>query len=69
LLANGIDYNVIKNEIMRVLGVKVASEKPDKTDAAAKHKAIEEFANDLTSLATLNLLDPVIAEKWKWTEL
>ncbi len=63
LLANGIDYNVIKNEIMRVLGVKVASEKPEKTDAVSKHKAIEEFANDLTSLATLNLLDPVIGRK------
>jgi ATP-dependent Clp protease ATP-binding subunit ClpC len=63
LQSNGIDYNVIKNEIMRVLGVKVASEKPDKADAAVKHKAIEEFANDLTSLATLNLLDPVIGRK------
>lgn len=58
LINSGIDYNMIKSEILRVLGVKVGA------DASAKPKqqksALEEFAVDLTQLARMNLLDPVI---------
>ncbi len=62
LLRAGIDYGVIRNEILRVLGVKVNGEKQAKVKVA-KQPALEEFARDLTSMAVENLLDPVIGRE------
>ena len=63
LIRAGIDYSVIKNEILRVLGVKVASEKTTKQKNAIKTSALEEFAHDLTKAAMENSLDPVIGRE------
>ncbi|MCL2026146.1 MAG: ATP-dependent Clp protease ATP-binding subunit [Leptospirales bacterium] len=54
----GIDYDGVKNEILRALGVKTFSEKTSK----AKHSrpALDEFAYDLTQMAVEKKLDPVI---------
>ncbi|PKL40621.1 MAG: ATP-dependent Clp protease ATP-binding protein ClpC [Spirochaetae bacterium HGW-Spirochaetae-1] len=60
LIKAGIDYNVIRNEILRVLGVKVGTEKVGKPKTVTKPPALEEFAQDLTKLASENMLDPVI---------
>ncbi|MCP4133835.1 MAG: ATP-dependent Clp protease ATP-binding subunit [bacterium] len=62
LIRVGIDYKVMRTEILRVLGVKGNDDKPP----AAKLKkpeakpTLEEFANDLTRLAAADMLDPVI---------
>ena len=68
LTRSGIDYTVIRNEILRVLGVKVNSEKQAKTKVA-KPPALEEFARDLTRMAADNLLDPVIGREEEITRL
>ncbi len=62
LLRSGIDYGVIRNEILRVLGVKINGDKQTKVKAA-KQPALEEFARDLTRMALDNLLDPVIGRE------
>ncbi len=59
----GIDYNVIRSEILRVLGVKVNSDKNTKPKSLAKPPALEEFSQDLTQLAIENRLDPVIGRE------
>ncbi len=60
LVRSGIDYRVIRNEILRVLGVKVTSDKQTKVKPGAKPLILEEYANDLTRMAEENQLDPVI---------
>ncbi|HOW81579.1 MAG TPA: ATP-dependent Clp protease ATP-binding subunit [Spirochaetota bacterium] len=60
LLKAGYDYNVIRNEILRVLGVKIGAEKLQKAKNGAKPPALDEYAHDLTRAAELDLLDPVI---------
>lgn len=60
LVRAGFDYNVIKNEIIRVLGVKTGNETSSTMKAGAKPPAIEEFAHDLTKMALNGRLDPVI---------
>ncbi len=59
----GYDYNVIRNEILRVLGVKVGTDNKQKAKTAAKPPALEEFAHDLTKAAEKELLDPVIGRE------
>ena len=60
LSKSGVDYNVIRSEILRVLGVKVGTDKTVKAKTITKPPALEEFAHDLTKMASENLLDPVI---------
>jgi ATP-dependent Clp protease ATP-binding subunit ClpC len=62
LVHHGIDYNSIRNEILRVLGVKVTNEKQNRLKTT-KPPALEEFARDLTRMASENLLDPVIGRE------
>jgi len=68
LIRAGIDYNVIKHEILRVLGVKVNNEKQNKLKTA-KPPALEEFARDLTRMAAENMLDPVIGREEEITRV
>src|SRR5208337_4694257 len=68
LIRAGIDYNVIRQEILRVLGVKVNNEKQNKLKTA-KPPALEEFARDLTRMASENMLDPVIGREEEITRL
>ncbi|MDR3237427.1 MAG: ATP-dependent Clp protease ATP-binding subunit, partial [Spirochaetia bacterium] len=56
----GIDYNNIKTEILRVLGVKAFAEKTAKPRSANRPPALDEFTYDLTQMASENRLDPVI---------
>jgi len=53
-----IDYNGIKNEILRVLGIKTFADKTPKTKP--NRPALDEFAYDLTQMAVEEKLDPVI---------
>src|SRR4030067_109089 len=62
LVRSGIDYSAIRNEILRVLGVKITNEKQNKLKTA-KPPALEEFARDLTRMASENMLDPVIGRE------
>jgi len=68
LVHHGVDYNSIRNEILRVLGVKVTNEKQSRLKAA-KPPALEEFARDLTRMASENLLDPVIGREEEITRV
>ncbi|MCL1911101.1 MAG: ATP-dependent Clp protease ATP-binding subunit [Leptospirales bacterium] len=54
----GIDYNIVKNEILRVLGIKTFADKTSKTKN--RPPALDEFAYDLTQMASDGKLDPVI---------
>jgi ATP-dependent Clp protease ATP-binding subunit ClpC len=60
LVKAGFDYTVIRNEILRVLGVKVGPEKAQKAKNGAKPPALDEYSHDLTRAAEMDLLDPVI---------
>ncbi|MBN2157748.1 MAG: ATP-dependent Clp protease ATP-binding subunit [Spirochaetes bacterium] len=68
MIRSGIDYNVIRNEILRVLGVKVNNDKQTKVKAN-KPPALDEFARDLTKMASENILDPVIGREEEITRL
>ncbi len=68
LTRSGIDYTVIRNEILRVLGVKVNNEKQAKAKVV-KPPALDEFARDLTRMAADNLLDPVIGREEEITRV
>ncbi len=55
----GINYDVVKDEILRVLGIRsVPKTLPVKNEA--KPTSLEEFATDITALAAAGELDPVI---------
>ncbi len=55
----GINYDVVKDEILRVLGIRtVPKTLPVKNEA--KTSPLEEFATDITALAAAGELDPVI---------
>jgi ATP-dependent Clp protease ATP-binding subunit ClpC len=68
LIRSGIDYTVIRNEILRVLGVKINNEKQTKAKSP-KPPALEEFARDLTKMAMEGLLDPVIGREEEITRV
>ncbi len=56
-----IDYNIIRNEILRVLGVKIVNDgSVQQNKQQGKGKTIDEFAVELTCLAKQQKLDPVI---------
>ncbi len=63
LIKAGYDYNVIRNEILRVLGVKIGAEKMQKTKTGTKPPALDEYAHDLTKAAEMDQLDPVIGRE------
>ena len=56
----GIDYKVIRNEILRVLGVKGGSEKSGNVRGGKKPPSLDEFTRNLTKNAEEGSLDPVI---------
>lgn len=59
LAKSGITYDIVRDEILRVLGVRPgAKAAPVKNEQ--KPSAVEEFAVDLTAQAASGLLDPVI---------
>lgn len=58
----GINYDIVRDEILRVLGVRPGVKTlPIKSDQ--KPSAVEEFAIDLTAQAAAGLLDPVIGRE------
>ncbi|MFH0975441.1 MAG: ATP-dependent Clp protease ATP-binding subunit [Spirochaetota bacterium] len=58
LIKIGVDYNLIKNEIMKLSG---NTDTPaDKTAIKSKTQTVDEFSRNLTILAQKNKLDPVI---------
>ncbi|MCL1833837.1 MAG: ATP-dependent Clp protease ATP-binding subunit [Leptospirales bacterium] len=59
---SGITYDIVKDEIIRVLGLRSAP-KPLPAKSESKTSALEEFATDLTSLAAEGKLDPVIGRE------
>lgn len=59
LKKGGINYEIVKDEILRVLGIRsVPKTVPVKNET--KTSPLEEFATDLTALAVAGQLDPVI---------
>ena len=65
LSRDGVDYNVVRNEILRVLGVRVGAEKitTQKAKSESHPISIEEFTRDLTAAAADDRLDPVIGRE------
>jgi ATP-dependent Clp protease ATP-binding subunit ClpC len=62
LKKSGINYDIIKDEILRVLGIKsIPKTAPVKNES--KTSPLEEFATDLTALAEAGQLDPVIGRE------
>ncbi|MCL1864642.1 MAG: ATP-dependent Clp protease ATP-binding subunit [Spirochaetes bacterium] len=62
LKERGITYNVIKEEIVRVLGLR-STPKSISIKTESKTSSLEEFATDLTALAAEGKLDPVIGRE------
>jgi len=62
LIKTGIDYNVIRNEILRVLGVKVGGDTITR-QKPSQQPLLPEFTHDLTALASEGKLDPVIGRE------
>ena len=60
LIRAGIDYNVVKAEILKILGVQSPGYSGTKSAEKSKTPTLDEFAQELTKLATDNMLDPVI---------
>lgn len=57
---NGINYNSVKEEILRALGVKSTPKPASATKPDNKPKTLEDFSVDLTMMAIKGELDPVI---------
>ena len=62
LKKSGITYDILKDEIIRVLGLRSTS-KTVSVKNESKISSLEEFATDLTSLAAEGKLDPVIGRE------
>jgi ATP-dependent Clp protease ATP-binding subunit ClpC len=62
LKGSGITYDVVKDEIIRVLGLR-SSPKTLSIKNESKISSLEEFATDLTQLAAEGKLDPVIGRE------
>ena len=60
LIRAGIDYNVIKGEVQKILGVTPEGNPQQKTNDKSKTPTLDEFAIELTRLAAEDKLDPVI---------
>ncbi len=63
LVKSGIDYNAIRNEILKILGVHQAAAAGDKAGEKSKTPTLDEFAQNLTQLASEDKLDPVIGRE------
>ena len=65
LLAAGIDYAAIRNDILSIINVKDFSDriKAPRAASTSKPAVLDEFAHDLTKMATENKLDPVIGRE------
>ncbi|TAL35435.1 MAG: ATP-dependent Clp protease ATP-binding subunit [Spirochaetes bacterium] len=63
LVKSGIDYNAIRNEILKILGVHQAAATGDKAAEKSKTPTLDEFAQNLTQLAADDKLDPVIGRE------
>lgn len=63
LIANGIDYNTVRNEVLKILGVKSQSLYAGKVSDKTKTPSLEEFAQDLTQLSRDGRIDPVIGRQ------
>jgi ATP-dependent Clp protease ATP-binding subunit ClpC len=63
LIKTGIDYNVIRGEVLKILGIHSGLLSGKKVEEKSKTPTLDEFAQDLTQLATENKLDPVIGRK------
>ncbi len=57
---SGINYEILKDEILRVLGVRSSSKPFSIKKENKKSEALREFTTDLTELAARGKLDPVI---------
>ena len=60
LITGGIDYKVIKNEIVKILGINSQPVYGGKAPEKGKTALLEEFSQNLTHLATEGKIDPVI---------
>ncbi len=60
LMRSGIEYNVLKSEILKILGMQSGAAPGEKTAEKTKTPTLDEFAQNLTSLAIEDRLDPVI---------
>jgi ATP-dependent Clp protease ATP-binding subunit ClpC len=64
LVSAGIDYSVVRNEILRVLGVSAGAAKNLKPGGRPQSKTeLKDFTIDLTELAEAGILDPVIGRE------
>jgi len=63
LIANGIDYNTVRNEVLKILGVKSQPLYSGKASDKTKTPSLEEFAQDLTQLSRDGRIDPVIGRQ------
>jgi ATP-dependent Clp protease ATP-binding subunit ClpC len=60
LITGGVDYKVIKNEIVKILGLNAQPVYGGKAPEKGKTALLEEFSQNLTQLATEGKIDPVI---------
>jgi ATP-dependent Clp protease ATP-binding subunit ClpC len=63
LIASGIDYNSIRNEVLKILGVKTNQAVNQKPETKSKTPSLDEFAHDLTEMAREGKIDPVIGRQ------
>ncbi len=59
LVKSGIEYGIIREEILKILGIQPAAA-GEKSAEKSKTPTLDEFAQNLTQLAHENKLDPVI---------
>ncbi len=63
LVTSGVDYNVIRGEIMKILGLKTGPLFNRKPGDKSKTPTLEEFSKNLTQLAADGKIDPVIGRQ------
>lgn len=63
LIRTGIDYNVIRGEVLKILGIHSGMISGKKVAEKSKTPTLDEFAQDLTLMASENKLDPVIGRQ------
>ena len=60
LVKSGIEYGVLRAEILKLLGIQSVSVTGDKIPEKSKTPTLDEFAQNLTQLAVEDRLDPVV---------
>lgn len=64
MLKSGIDYNIIRGEILKILGLQAVPQvAADKAPEKSKTPTLDEFAQNLTQLVVEDRLDPVIGRE------